>query len=259
MILVGTTGFQYREWARIFYPANLDPKYWLRYYGGKFGCCEIAFTHFRLPEPLEIGQLAAESRGTLQFVFRVPARLCGEAPHDAGLAQKFAAALWPLKDLGQLQGVVAQFPPAFEFIRDNYERLCLLRDSLEGIPLVAEFGCPSWNTPRAARHLSSARIALACIDGGAGKPFFCATAGLGYVRFQGRNRSRWLKGDGSAQHDYLYSRAAIAAAVPEIRRMEQDCDQVLVFMNNPWRGHAVVNAAMLLQELSIVNADHQPQ
>jgi uncharacterized protein YecE (DUF72 family) len=157
-----------------------------------------------------------------------------------------------LKDAGQLAGALAQFPPEFEFMRDNYERLCRLRDSLEGIPLIAEFGCPEWLSPRAAKHLAAAHVALACIDGGTSlkeKTFFCATAELAYVRFQGRNHSRWVKGDGSAQHDYLYSRAELAAVIPEIRRLEQESERVLIFMANHWRGQAVVNAHMLLEQL----------
>ncbi len=137
-------------------------------------------------------------------------------------------------------------------MRGNFERLCLVRDSLEGIPLIAEFGCPDWLSPRAGKHLAAANIALACVDGGTSlkeKTFFCATTGLAYVRFQGRNNSRWVKGDGSAQHDYLYSRAELASVIPEIRRLEQECERVLVFMNNPWRGQAVINAHMLLEEL----------
>jgi uncharacterized protein YecE (DUF72 family) len=96
------------------------------------------------------------------------------------------------------------------------------------------------------------------VDGGASlkeKAFFCATAELAYVRFQGRNQSLWLKGDGSAQHDYLYSRAELAAAIPEIRRLEQECEQVLVFMNNPWKGQAVINARMLIDDLRLTIDD----
>jgi uncharacterized protein YecE (DUF72 family) len=81
------------------------------------------------------------------------------------------------------------------------------------------------------------------------KTFFCATSDLAYVRFQGRNGSRWVKGDGSEQHDYVYSRAELAAAVHQIRRLEQESGQVLVFFGNHWRGQAVVNARMLLEEL----------
>jgi len=252
MILVGTSGFQYRDWVTVFYPRSLDPGSWLKFYGRNFACCEIGFTHFRTPDASAIQEFVDESPGALQFVFRAPARLSEEHHDNPDLARTFAAALWPLKEAGQLTGVLAQFPPEFEFIRDNFDRLCRVRDSLEGIPLIAEFGCPGWNTPRAAKHLASANIALACLDGGTSlkeQPFFCATAEPAYVRFQGRNRSRWLKGDGSVQHDYLYSRAELAAAVPELRRLERECERVLVFMNNPWRGQAVVNARMLLEEL----------
>lgn len=254
MILVGTSGFQYRDWVTVFYPRNLNPDAWLKHYSRHFSCCELGLTYFRIPEVTVIQEIVDETGGGLQFVFRVPFRLSGEHPGNTDLARRFVAALWPLKESGQLPGVLAQFPPEFEFIRDNFERLCRLRDALEGIPLIAEFGCPAWNSSRAAKHLSSANIALACIDGGTSlkeKPFFCATAELSYVRFQGRNQSRWLKGDGSAQHDYLYSRAELATAVPEIRRLERESGHVLVFMNNPWKGQAVINARMLIEELRI--------
>jgi uncharacterized protein YecE (DUF72 family) len=252
MILVGTSGFQYRDWVTVFYPKNLNPDSWLRYYGRHFRCCEIGFTYFRIPEVSAVQQIADETRGAIQFVLRLPSRLSQEPVVDVELAQRFIGAIWPLKESGQLSGVLAQFPPEFEFIRDNFDRVCRLRDSLEGVPLIAEFGSPSWNTPKAAKHLASARVALACVDGGshlAEKTFYCATTGLAYIRFQGRNQSRWLKGDGSAQHDYLYSRAELAAVIPEIRRMEGECERILVFMNNPWKGQAVINARMLLEEL----------
>jgi uncharacterized protein YecE (DUF72 family) len=254
MILVGTSGFQYRDWTPVFYPKNLDPGAWLRYYSQRFGCCELGFTCYRIPEAHAVQEIIEETRGSLPLVFRAPSKLSEDRPDHSDLARRFAAALWPLKDSGQLAGVLAQFPPEFEFIRDNFARLCALRDFLEGIPLIAEFGCPGWHSPRAAKHLAAAQIAFACIDGGTSlkeKTFFCATAGLAYIRFQGRNQSRWLKGDGSAQHDYLYSRAELAAAIPEIRRLERESERVLVFMNNPWRGQAVINARMLMEQLKV--------
>jgi uncharacterized protein YecE (DUF72 family) len=253
MILVGTSGFQYRDWVPVFYPKSLKPDSWLRYYSQRFGCCELGFTHYRIPETLAIKEIIEETRGALPLVFRAPGRLSEPHPDNTDLARRFAAALWPLKDTGQLSGVLAQFSPKFEFMRDNFERLCLLRDSLEGIPLIAEFGCPDWHSPKAAKHLASARIALACVDGGTSlkeKAFFCATAEPAYIRFQGRNQS--LQRDGSAQHDYLYSRAEFAAVIPEIRKLERESERVLVFMNNPWRGQAVLNARMLMEQLGIV-------
>ncbi|MBN1567498.1 MAG: DUF72 domain-containing protein [Acidobacteria bacterium] len=261
MILVGTSGFQYRDWVPVLYPRDLDPGSWLSYYSRQFGCCELGFTCYRIPEVLTIQDIIEGTRGIMPLVFRTPSRLSEGHSDNAELARRFAAALWPLKDTGQLAGVLAQFPPKFEFIRDNFDRLCMLRDSLEGIPLIAEFGCPDWLSPRAAKHLAAAHIALACVDGGAAlkeKTFFCATAELAYVRFQGRNQSMWLKGDGSAQHDYLYSRAELASVIPEIRRLEQESERVLVFMNNPWRGQAVINARMLIDDLRLTIDDCNP-
>jgi uncharacterized protein YecE (DUF72 family) len=261
MILVGTSGFQYRDWVPVLYPRDLDPGSWLRYYSRRFGCCELGFTSYRIPEAPTIQEIIEETQGAMPLVFRAPSRLSEEHPDNAELVRRFAAALWPLKDTGQLAGVLAQFPPKFEFIRDSFHRLCALRDSLEGIPLIAEFGCPDWLSPRAAKHLATAHIALACVDGGATlkeKTFFCATAGLAYIRFQGRNQSMWLKGDGSAQHDYLYSRAELSSVIPEIRRLEQECERVLVFMNNPWRGQAVINARMLIDDLRLTIDDCKP-
>ncbi len=252
MILVGTSGFQYRDWVPVFYPRDLDPRRWLKYYALHLGCCELAMTYYRIPEVSFIQQITEESGGVLQFIFRVPFRLLEEHADNVELTRKFAAALDPLREAGQLAGVLAQFSPDFSFIRDNFQRLCQLRDSLAGIQLVAEFGCPDWLTLRAAKHMAAQRISLACVDGGTSlleKTFYSATADLAYVRFQGRNRSRWIKGDGSTQHDYLYSKEELAAAAIEIRRLEQESERVLVFMNNPWRGQATLNARTLLQLL----------
>ena len=253
MILVGTNGFQHRDWTPVFYPGRLDPRLWLQYYSRQFGCCELGFTCYRLPDPSEIRELAEESGRGLQFLFRVPFKLVEGNREQDDLARQFAAGLWPLQESGQLCGVVGQFGPGFEFMRDNFRHLCRLRDSLAGLRLVAEFGSAEWLTPKAARHLAAERISIACVDGGnrvTERTFYCATASPAYVRFQGRNSSRWIKGDGSAQHDYLYSRAELAAAVPEIRRLECEAENVVVLMNNTWRGQAALNAKMLLELLS---------
>jgi len=258
MILVGTSGFQYRDWVPVFYPASLDPGDWLEHYSRHFSCCELGFTCYRIPEPIQIQQLIDGSGGSLQFVFRVPSRLCAGPFGKDDSAREFVSALWPLKEAGQLGAVVARFDPGFTFIRDNFNTLCRLQESLDGIPLVAEFGCPDWLTARAAKHLSARRLGLACVDGGVSlsePTFYCATADVAYVRFQGRKQSRWVQGDGSEQHDYLYSRAELASAVPHIRRLSEQCERVFVLTNNPWRGQAAVNARMLLELLGGNDAD----
>ena len=93
MILVGTSGFQYRDWVPVFYPRNLDPGSWLSYYSQRFGCCELGFTSYRIPEVLQFKKLSEETRGALPFIFRAPSRLSEEHPDNPDLARRFAAAL----------------------------------------------------------------------------------------------------------------------------------------------------------------------
>lgn len=250
VILVGTTGFQYRDWVTLFYPTGLAPARWLEYYAGEFTCCELSFTCYRNPEPLAMQQLVDATPGAFQFLFRVPERLVRAEAEAYEAGREFASLIWPVREAGQLGALVARFGPEFTFMRDNFDRLCRLRDALRGMPLVAEFACPEWLAPRAARHLATNGIAVACVDGGRGpaRETAClATASPGYVRFDGRRRLGPAAADASRQHDYLYSLPDLRKALVNVRRIERECGTVFVLMNNCWRAQAAVNARMFLE------------
>ena len=48
-ILVGTSGFAYKEWKGVFYPADLSAKKYLAYYAEHFRTTEINNTFYRMP------------------------------------------------------------------------------------------------------------------------------------------------------------------------------------------------------------------
>jgi len=48
-ILVGTSGFAYKEWKGVFYPADLSAKKYLSYYAEHFRTTEINNTFYRMP------------------------------------------------------------------------------------------------------------------------------------------------------------------------------------------------------------------
>ena len=48
-VLVGTSGWQYREWRADFYPKDVPQRRWLEYYTGRFGTVENNGTFYRLP------------------------------------------------------------------------------------------------------------------------------------------------------------------------------------------------------------------
>src|SRR5215475_1079403 len=48
-IWLGTSGFSYKEWRPIFYPADVSDKAFLQYYASRFNSVEIDYTFYRMP------------------------------------------------------------------------------------------------------------------------------------------------------------------------------------------------------------------
>jgi hypothetical protein len=48
-VLIGTSGWQYRDWRGALYPPGLAERNWLEYYAGRYGTVENNGTFYRLP------------------------------------------------------------------------------------------------------------------------------------------------------------------------------------------------------------------
>ena len=48
-VLVGTSGWQYRDWRGTFYPAGVPQRRWLEHYASRFATVENNGTFYRLP------------------------------------------------------------------------------------------------------------------------------------------------------------------------------------------------------------------
>src|SRR6201996_492262 len=47
--LVGTSGWQYRDWRDVLYPKGVPQRLWLEHYAGQFGTVENNNSFYRLP------------------------------------------------------------------------------------------------------------------------------------------------------------------------------------------------------------------
>ncbi len=45
MIYFGTSGFSYKDWVGVFYPAGMPQRDWLSFYAREFNSCEINSTY----------------------------------------------------------------------------------------------------------------------------------------------------------------------------------------------------------------------
>ncbi|MDX1434381.1 MAG: DUF72 domain-containing protein, partial [Gammaproteobacteria bacterium] len=56
---VGTSGWQYRHWRRVFYPDGLPVSGWLAHYAATFDCVEVNGSFYSVPKPETIGEWCA--------------------------------------------------------------------------------------------------------------------------------------------------------------------------------------------------------
>src|SRR4030088_2888056 len=50
MVYVGTSGWQYRHWREVLYPAKLPQRRWLEYFSSRFQTVEVNNTFYNLPD-----------------------------------------------------------------------------------------------------------------------------------------------------------------------------------------------------------------
>ena len=79
-----------------------------------------------------------------------------------------------------------------------------------------------------------------------GMPEFDAvTSDIAYLRFHGRNKENWWKGDNVSRYDYEYNIKELESWLPRITSMSQQARTTYVSFNNHARGQAIKNAHQL--------------
>lgn len=141
-VLVGTSGYSYKEWKGTFYPDDLPAAKMLPYYADRFDTVEINNTFYRMPEPKTVEKWGAEVPERFVFILKAPQRIT----HHKKLAD-VADDLHYFYDTATLLGpklgpVLFQLPP---FAKKDSERL---RDFIRRLPTdrraAFEFRHASW-------------------------------------------------------------------------------------------------------------------
>jgi uncharacterized protein YecE (DUF72 family) len=180
-VVVGTSGWQYRDWRGRFYPERLAQAKWLEHYAANFATVESNNAFYRLPEPHTFAAWAA--RTPADFVMAVKAsrylthirRLRDpEEPvrrfmeHAAHLGRKLGPVLLQLPptlkaDLGALRATIERFPPE--------------------VRVAVEPRHESWFTDAARALLTELGAALCLTDSRGRRSPLWRTSGWSYLRF----------------------------------------------------------------------------
>jgi uncharacterized protein YecE (DUF72 family) len=141
-ILVGTSGYSYKEWKGTFYPDDLPAAKMLSFYAAQFDTVEINNTFYRMPEAKALAKWEADVPENFVFILKAPQRIthqkrlvdCGEDirylfESASALGRKLGPVLFQLppfskKDAPKLRDFIhilpREHPVAFEFRHESW-------------------------------------------------------------------------------------------------------------------------------------------
>ena len=230
-VLVGTSGYSYKEWKGGFYPPGLKAAGMLRFYAERFPTVEINNTFYRMPSAELLARWAADVPAGFRFVLKAPRRITHEK-RLVDVADTTARLLEVAASLGEKQGpFLFQLPP---YSKKDAARL---REFLALLPkevrAAFEFRDPSWDDDEVSQALCDAGAArcLADTDDHQGEPRVVPTARFGYLRLRRAD----------------YDEAALAAWAARIRA--QPWDEAFVFFKHEDEARGPQFAARLIASL----------
>jgi uncharacterized protein YecE (DUF72 family) len=231
-ICIGCSGWQYRHWRGVFYPAELRPARWLEHYAAHFNTVEINNTFYRLPEGSRFDEW--RRRAPSGFVYAVK-------------ASRFLTHMKKLKDpdepldrlfvrtakLGRTLGpTLYQLPPKWPVNVERLERFLgvLPRRRRHAI----EFRDASWYCDDVFALLERHRVAL-CLHDMAGSSTGRLSVGpFVYVRFHGVEK-----------YSGRYSDQTLNTWAGWLAQRVRDGAPVYAYFNNDTGGHAPRDAVRL--------------
>jgi uncharacterized protein YecE (DUF72 family) len=261
-LYIGPAGWSYPDWNGTVYPTRkprgFDP---LEFITSYFNLVEINSTFYRLPAVESSKRWAQRVAGAADFRFTAKAHQ--EFTHaatalDRRSVEAFKRSISPLLEAERLLCVLLQFPWSFKKTDSNRRRLLKLIEAFRPVPVAVEVRHGSWGRDGALDELLRAGASVCAVDqpsigdsldllSHGTAPSLGGPGQMRYFRFHGRNKSEWFRRgtNRDLRYNYLYSRGELTRLADSVRRAGETARQVVVVLNNHFRGQAVANALEL--------------
>jgi uncharacterized protein YecE (DUF72 family) len=232
VILVGTSGWQYRHWRGPFYPPGLPQARWLPHYAEQFATVEINSAFYRLPDRSTFQSWREQTPDG----FRAAVKMSRYLTHIRRLrepAEPVARFLERATGLGDRLGpVLLQLPPNLQ--ADPGILTATLERFPSDVQVVVEPRHASWWNDEVRTVLAAHGTALCWADR-RGRPItgLWRTGGFGYLRFHEGAAGPWPR----------YGAAALRSWVRRVADAFDDGATVYVYFNNDQNGAAPADAA----------------
>jgi len=258
-IRVGPAGWSYPDWRGTVYPNKLGRSFQpLPFLAEHFDVVEVNTSFYRIPDPLKTGEWALQVRDFPRFRFAVKLFQGFTHTRKASLVDEraFHKALEPLARLGRLSAVLVQWPWSFRESEENRRALFEVLSRFSAYPLAVEFRHRTWSRREVPALLRERGVAFCNIDQPALSQCLTSrdviTSDLVYFRFHGRNEAAWFReGTGrDERYNYLYRHSELKPWIQAVRAAASPAREVLVILNNHYKGKAVTNAFQIQYELT---------
>ncbi len=156
---VGCSGFYYKHWKELFYPAGLPQRLWFEFYCRHFNTLELNVTFYRFPETSMLKKWYETSPPDFSFSVKAPKLITHFRKMND--CEKLMADFYLIirEGLKEKTGcLLFQFPPRFEY---TDERLNKIINSLDPTyPNVVEFRHNSWWNETVYKSLKKHKISF---------------------------------------------------------------------------------------------------
>jgi uncharacterized protein YecE (DUF72 family) len=237
-VLVGCSGWNYKDWRGRFYPTALPASRWLEHYSRQFETVEVNTTFYRLIGRDAVARWIEQTPEHFAFAVKASRYLTHvkRLRYGAESVARFYEPLQPMREANRLGAVLWQLPESFH--RDD-ERLAAFLEQLPDGRDAFELRHQSWFAGDVYELLRAHDVALVIGDH-PDRRFQTheATATWRYVRLHQGSRGR--RGNYSASELEAWAQRLHAWRARE---------PIFVYFNNDWEAFAPRNAARLQQLL----------
>jgi uncharacterized protein YecE (DUF72 family) len=241
---VGTSGWQYDDWAGTFYPAGLARTRWFGHYATHFPTVEINATFYRLPRTAAVERWRDQTPHGFRFAVKGSRYLT----HNKKLRDPEEPVVNVVTRLAPLQSVhgvwLWQLPPNLHRDVPRLERFLDALPRGATVPRHAmEFRHASWYAPEVEDALRHRGVAWVWLSDRQMPDVAPLTADFVYLRFHG------LSPDPDARYRWDYTAAELAPWAERVRAAVARGADAWVYFNNDHAAHATRNAATFIGAL----------
>ncbi len=225
---IGCSGYFYWGWKGKFYPEDLKPNQWFKYYSENFNTVEINSTFYHFPKKHSLKKWYREAPENFKFTLKVHKSITHlKRFRDVkDELNKFYETTSLLEN--KLGCLLFQMPPSFKYSKENIE--LIIENLNKDFKNVVEFRHVSWWNKEVYEVFKENKIIFCSVSAPKLPDDIIKTSNDIYIRFHGKNK--WYR--------YNYSNQELKTYAEKIKSLK--CENLYCYFNNDFNAYAPFNA-----------------